>query len=324
MKLDNLSLKGTEITLKRSELAPTGSVLRKHDEHYDEFAKLVFMFDVSTSMDSRLAKTFTDQFVWTPALLTELRTKTEAAVAHVNRINCDPMNDPDDYVTDEETAFLKLSDPQRGPNGEVLFTADDEELKARVVQHNLINDFNIEVDWTKHTAAPPTRFAVMKKLAKSEVANRIKRFPKSSVGLVAFAEKAATMFEKGTTDELMERLERLEIGCAGPDGTTILAAVAAAVEVCRKHPSPVGVHRLILVSDGEDYSCSREIGGWVPNLKASGVVLDYIHIGDREPNEGVRRACVELGGECVTVNSERDFTTKFVEAVTRKMLPPAA
>ena len=63
---------------------------------------------------------------------------------------------------------------------------------------------------------------------------------------------------------------------------------------------------------------------WVPVLKASGIVLDYIHIGDAYVNEPLQNACKALGGEFVVVNNELDFTTKFVEAVHRLCLPPAA
>ena len=58
----------------------------------------------------------------------------------------------------------------------------------------------------------------------------------------------------------------------------------------------------------------------MPALKTSGVVLDYIHIGDEYVNAGLAAACKALGGEFVTVNSERDFAKKFVDAVQRKML----
>ena len=65
------------------------------------------------------------------------------------------------------------------------------------------------------------------------------------------------------------------------------------------------------------------ISSWVPNLKASGIVLDYIHIGEEGcANAELRAACVALGGEYCVVNSEREFEAKFVEAVHRKLLPP--
>jgi len=95
------------------------------------------------------------------------------------------------------------------------------------------------------------------------------------------------------------------------------------LDVCRKKPSPVGVHHFIIVSDGEDGS-SNVIGSWVPSLKASGVVLDYIHIGCEYANKGLKKACEALGGIFVTVNSERDFESKFIEVVHRKMLPAGA
>ena len=81
----------------------------------------------------------------------------------------------------------------------------------------------------------------------------------------------------------------------------------------------------MVVSDGDDHNCTRNIGAWVPALKASGVVLDYIHIGELEnKNSGLEAACKELGGESVAVNTEDEFELKFVQAAQRPMLPPSA
>ena len=84
------------------------------------------------------------------------------------------------------------------------------------------------------------------------------------------------------------------------------------------------MHHFILVSDGEDYQCDHALPGWIPTLKTSGVVLDYIHIGDCYQNDGILQTCKATGGQCVTVNSERELEDKFVEAVSRKCLPPAS
>lgn len=326
MKLDDLTLTGSEITLRRTEEIARTSVLRGLNEQYDEHARLVFMFDVSGSMGGRVAASYTDQYVWTTEKLDEIRRRAHDAVAHWNQLQCDPLAALlGAGLTEEDAELIKLADDQRGPNGSLtLSLADDEEVKARVVRHDLIGLLGVEVDWAKHTEKAPTRIELVKKLAKSELANRFKKFPKSKVTVIPFGDQPKIMFDGGKPDDLWTALESLCLFWQGAGGgTEILAAIGKAVECCRKSPSPVGVHHLILVSDGEDYAADSIIGSWVPNLKASGVVLDYIHIGDRNPNGGMAAACKALGGECVTVNSEREFTEKFVEAVQRKMLPPA-
>ena len=82
----------------------------------------------------------------------------------------------------------------------------------------------------------------------------------------------------------------------------------------------MGVHHFIIVSDGETWTPMTD---WIPVLKASGVILDYIHIGDREPNPEIVSACKVLGGDCVVVSTEKDFEERFVNAVSRPLLPPA-
>jgi len=105
--------------------------------------------------------------------------------------------------------------------------------------------------------------------------------------------------------------------------TEIMSAIRAAVEVCRKRPSLVGIHHVIIMSDGCDGG-THVLPEWLPTLKASGVVLDYIHIGDESVNDELKAACTALGGECVVVNSEKDFAERFAIACARPMLPPPA
>jgi hypothetical protein len=220
--------------------------------------------------------------------------------------------------------IIPLCDDQHKPNGELTFTpTDDEDLKSRIITHDLISFFGIPVDWTKHAKQPPTRLELVRKLAKSELEARFQKYPNSRVAVIPFATTPEVRFDDGTAAQLWPILEKLEQGLGG--GTDILAAIRLAMEICRKNPSQVGVHHFILVSDGEDYVADSTIVSWVPTLKASGVVLDYIHIGDHAVNAGLKEACKQLGGDAVTVNTERDFAVRFVEATQRRMLPaPAA
>lgn len=312
MKLSKLKLKGTEIAVRSADVQETQSVLQKIETVYDEQAKLVFLFDVSTSMGLRVSQTYTEQFLFPPEKLVEIRQRVAEAIAAAN-------------VGAMFSNLLYMADPERGPNGEFVFNPkDDEEVKARVVRNDLIGVFGIEVDWEKHGQQPPKRIELVKRLAISELRNRFKKFPQSCIAVVPFGSYPQVMFDDGTPEELWSELDKL-CTCYGTcgGGTNILRAVACAVEVCRSKPSPIGVHHFIIVSDGEDHAANARLPKWTQTLKASGVVLDYIHIGDREPNTGIAQVCRELGGDCVVVNSEASFREKFVEAVNRKMLPPA-
>ena len=319
MKLSDVSTTnfagGSSIALRNTSLQGNG--FRKLTETYEEHCKLVFIFDVSGSMDSRIAKSYTDGWTWPAEKLADIRAKVTAAVIDVNAAlfggGC-PLD-----ATNE--GLVPLMDSARGPMGELVFsTITDEELKERVVRATMMDHFGIEVNWSRHGSdAAPTRLEVVKRLAKQELEKRFQKYPNSQVSVVRFGSFAESLFNDGTAVDLWPVLDNLSIGCGG--GTDILAGIRKGMDTCRKAPSQVGAHHFIVVSDGEDGEADSTIGSWVPTLKASGIVLDYIHIGDSNFNAGLEAACKALGGECVTVNSVKDLEAKFVEACSRLMLP---
>lgn len=326
MKLSEMKLRGGEIAVRKTELEAK-SVLKKLSGVYEEHAKLLFLFDVSGSMADRVARSYEEQYAWTPELLAEIRQKVEAALrklaSGVNPLAA--MLDPSLAPSFEECELAKLADDSPDPNAPPALTCDDEELKRRVIRCDLISALGVQLNWGKQQEVPLTRIEIVRRLAKQEIQARFNKFPKSNVTVIPFAASAVTRFDGGKPEDLWPVLEALSIGY-GPvnaGATVILAAVEKALTACRANPSPVGIHHIIIVSDGQDWQAHSEIGNWVPTLKASGVVLDYIHIGDLNPNTGIAIACKALGGDCVTVNSERALEEKFVEAVRRPLLPPA-
>ena len=315
MKLNsNIDFSGTsDIVLRKTESVQTTttSKLTKLGGIYEEHSKLVFLFDVSGSMSSLVSrdkggKSCVDSYTWTPELLAQIRQRV-ATVAGM-----DPMV----LLLGGDSVDVKLAG--------LAVAKDDEELKRLVVELDLIGELGVPVNWAKHNAKPPQRIELVKKLAKSELQARFAKYPDSRVCVIPFGSQPVVAFDDGAADQLWPLLDRLSTCMDGTGGgTDIMRAIRAGVEACRKHPSMVGVHHFIVVSDGEDGG-TREIGGWVPSLKASGIVLDYIHIGDSTVNEELRDACKALGGECVTVNTESEFESRFVEATRRLCLPQPA
>jgi Mg-chelatase subunit ChlD len=308
---------GAQIAVRNTALQGNG--FRKLTDTYDEHAKLVFIFDVSGSMDSRIAKSYTDGWTWPVEALCDIRRKCLAACTKVNNALFGGMPlDPADE------ALAPMMDTERGPMGEFAFSAiTDEELEERVVRATLMDHFGIEVNWSRHgSASAPTRLECVKKLAKQELEKRFAKYPQSQVSVVRFGSHAESLFNDGVAVDLWPVLDNLSIGCGG--GTDILAGIRKGMDTCRKASSQVGVHHFIIVSDGEDGEAGSAIGSWVPTLKASGICLDYIHIGDSGVNTGLEAACKALGGECVVVTSIKDLEAKFIEAVGRLMLPPPA
>jgi hypothetical protein len=316
----NLNLKGTEITVRKTELTAKSSTLGKLGDTYTEHAKLVYCFDVSSSMSAQVAKSYISQYAWTPALMATIRARIESAIDHCNAIDPMAVITGAAELDPEDETLLKLVDPTPGPNGLALGNVTDEELQERIVRDNLMAELNVPMDFSKKQEQPPSRMDLMKRCAKSEIEKRFKKYPASRVAVIEFGSAAELAFDDGKPEQLWPVLNRMyEYGHLS-SSTDIMGAIRAAVETCRAKPSVVGIHHVIITSDGCDGG-TYAIESWIPMLKASGVVLDYIHIGDMEGNEPLRKACEALGGEYVVVNSEKDFEERFAIASARLMLP---
>ena len=319
MKLDpNLSftLEGNEVALRNVDLVQTP--LEKLQNRCDEFAKLVFLFDASSSMSCQIAATYTDMYEWPADVILNIRAMLNASLARINGAVAQGLPACAAIQSDLDASALQIVKPDS--SGLLVLTADDEELKRLIVQHTLTDAFGIKPNWQKHDRQPPTRIDVVKKLAKQEIERRFAKYPKSRIAVISFESSPTPLFDDGTPDQLWPALEQLR-ACGGTD---ILAAIRMGMDVCRKAPSKVGIHHFIIVSDGADCVADLNIGQWVPALKASGVVLDYIHIGDYDANDGLKKACLDLGGEFVVVNSLHDLEKHFIAAVERKLLASAA
>jgi len=315
MKLDNLGFTGGEMVL-RDPKPKTETTLEKLQNSYDEFAKLIFIFDISGSMITKLAGRFAEQYLWNDSDMARIRMAFASVINKVNAAlaaNIEPKTLLD---SEEQKIFSCLI---RKENGWGI--PDDDELKSRVIEKGLAATFWLSLN-PKCAHPVPSRLDVVKRLSTQEIKRRYEKYPKSSVAVILFASSTQVLFHDGNLDELYIALMGLKEGLGG--GTRILEGIRTGMEVCRNSPSKVGIHHFIIVSDGEDGECEKEIGSWVPALRASGIVLDYIHIGDHHTNASLMKASVELGGTACVVEKEEDIETKFVEAVQRKMLPPPA
>jgi len=271
MKLNDLTFTGsTEIAVRSVGISP----LRKLDAIYDEGAKLVFLFDVSGSMADRIARTYTDQYEFTPEVIAAIRARVTDAVAAVEATKAAAIaavlsgEDEDDEdvvdsvdVTPEQRRVLVMVDDKRGPNGELTFTATDEELKERVVRHDLIGEFGVGVNWATHGGRAPSRMDVVKTLAKTEIKRRFELYPNGQVAVIKFGGCAEIMFDEGKPTELWPVLDAMHTNEMYSGDTQILTAIRAAMDTCRAKPSEVGVHHFILVTDGGDYVADQNIGG---------------------------------------------------------------
>lgn len=124
--------------------------------------------------------------------------------------------------------------------------------------------------------------------------------------------------------------------------TDITRAVERAVNECKRSPSPVHLHNVILITDGLDYKAACVEQEWVGAMKEKGIVLDIILINtamtveeeEESKTDGeyfglnqqtvfrsLKRACEATGGKFQLVKFGDDLETKFLEATQRLYLP---
>ncbi len=343
MKLDNASLTfgGNALAVRKADV--TEKKQKTVADAYAEHAKLVFLFDASGSMGDRVATdrngaTLTDAFIWLPERLTEIGEACASAVAKIEAYDLSTLtgtNDEDDDEGPGLTDFEKLCSKLCRENGMAEpQTPTEDEIKERIVRHDLTTEFEILPTLGKRQT-PPTRMELLKRLASAEINARFKKFPGARVAVVAFGGDSYTLFDDGDASQVDAAIAQLD-----HDGmrffdpatgyhrnrvesgdTNILNAISTGMEICRARPSAVGLHHFILVTDG---GANGNLTSWVPNMKASGVVLDYIHIGEAHyVNDGVKAACEATGGEFMMCNTEKDIAEKFTLAASRLCLPPA-
>jgi hypothetical protein len=309
MKLENLKVTGA--------LVPVAKTIQAKEtlaQRYERGTKLVFLFDCSSSMGERISKGFTDRFVFAGGFLD--RVKTEARHAFT-AVTADPLGAMMNPLEMALAGLLEYDD-----TGTMGFP-EDEKLKEAVCRHDVLishfmsGDPKLKVNWQLDSTNVQlsTRMTIVKQLARIEVDRRLAKYPDALLAVIPFDSYARTVFNEGTPEQLHGVIE----GLSAFGGTSFLRALNAAMDACREKPSPVGIHHFVMVGDGEDHF--PDFPKWIPTLKTSGVVFDYIHIGDGAPNCYFQEVCKATGGECVVVNCESDLRKKFEHASNRKCLP---
>jgi len=313
-----LNFTNTGLVLRRTALE-TESRIKPLNGVYDEFQKLVFLFDCSGSMDNYIARSYEDQYQWPEEKMVEIRKKAEDAFAAKQTV--DQIEDECLRATKMFMLGAEVMEMASWCNHATGTAKQDAELKLNVIRAGMIGSLSVGLNWETHTNVPPTRIEVVKKLAHSELAKRVAKYPKGQLAIIRFGSGAQVLYQEGRDEKaLWDAVDSLT---ANDGGTKILNALNTGMSVCRKNPSKVGVHHFVLVTDGGDTG-GGDFLGWIPTLKASGVILDYIHIGDEQPNSEISAVCKATGGEYALVNSEKSLREKFVEAVSRKCLPPSS
>lgn len=301
--------KEAEKAKPKAVVAPKGLSL---EEIYDSQSRMIYLFDVSGSMGEEMpgAKKSVDDFIWDETTLVNIRDRAADAAKQL----ADPKSPlyPDDSETVEQLKRFAA-----------LVGLDDEALKRGVIDSEMYKDMYIPTNW--YVQRSGNKLAVVKQAAVNMVNRRYEKYPNALVGALMFSDNPIPMpFDN--KEGLIESIKSMSTIA----GTNIMNAINAATSACKRAPSPVNLHHLVLVTDGLD-SRAVTITDMIPEFKKMGVVLDFIHIPSAHHEaryvsvvDAIRKTCEATGGEYVVVRTAQEFDQKFIAASTRLMLPPAS
>ncbi len=184
-----------------------------------------------------------------------------------------------------------------------------------------------------YSSSRQSKIQVARTMLQRAVTERYDKFPDSAdVTLCTFHTSA----DLRKADNKKDLLSMVDVLSAHGGGTNITKGVERAVQHCKRAPSPVHLHNIVLVSDGLDYRATDVEENLLQQMLELGIVLDIILIlSEREHLEEVggssenrvfkslEHCCTRTNGRFQIVRTAQDLTDKFLEATRRLALPPA-
>lgn len=285
----------------KEEYAQMPSVGTALADSFDRYTKLIYLFDVSGSMmyaiDPVLAG---ERFLWSDEELKAVREHMQKDLA-------------DDEPWQERYDF---------PDTDVAA------MKSYAVEYGVLRDMNLSLP--ANPAAPKqarSKLEAVKDAAKGFVRERFAKYPDAQVVVMKFSDEAKEVTRGAGLESVLFAIDKLET----EGSTEITDAVIKAVDLCQRRPSKVGMHHIVLVSDGFD-SAAVQVRGQLPRMKDLNIVFDFIFMAgksqydlkeDSEVVKVLKSVCDATGGEFTRIDTEKDFKQKFLQASARKCLPPA-
>lgn len=297
---------------------------------YDRFSRLLYVIDASGSMgDGMLSEDSFKNYKWPKDLMAQFRERMKADEGLWD----DEDEDESDYFGDEEDFDLdeEDDDPDEDEEPEQLDvdSLGDDEVKMLILRENLSARYGIPLEMNySYRGKSRSKMMALKDAAKDFVHQRFQRVPDAKVAVFQFETSPQLLCAAGASEtEVLAAINRLPDGGGG--GTNIYSAVERAISECKQRPSEVGLHHIVLVSDGCDYGGIR-VRDFLPRMKELGIVFDFIYmvgLGEDATADQVAKVmqevCEATGGEYTVVKTEQDFEQKFLEVSNRPLLPPA-
>jgi len=337
--LDNLDMnneEGKDSSVNSSDLnlaTRSASI----EDNYDRFTKLIYVIDVSASMsDGLLDLSSINDFHWDAGALERLRVRIENAKCRMSAAEESEAWDSDDSE-DEDAPVVAGVSKLYGENPlNDLFWLGISELPLELQKPHIIASgdawreiglrakHDYEEEGLKEIQAPMTKIDAVKRMAQKMVDERFEKFPDADIHLMTFED--VTNYSK--PKNRLDLLAQIQACTAYGGNTRIALAVATAIRLCKKSPSPVQTHHIVLVTDGKDPEI-WDMKNLLPEMKSLHIVLDVIHVSS--PHEVVsgygrdgailEECCAASGGKFTKVTRMGDFETRFIEASRRLCLP---
>lgn len=321
---------------------------------YEQFKKLVYVIDVSPSMeDGIVSGEYEKLYHWTDELVIQfsecmMRLVEEELKSEYGYLSRDSVKqklqkqkaldldeekagEDDDYSDETNPDDMEVSEEEIVEHvfNELWHCDQDDVHGIKFVVHDqkLATCFDIKLPPTGVKVEQRSKINTVKDASLKYLASRMDKYPEADVSVLEFDSKVYTVAQSPITKKML--LEIVNNLRTRHGGTDIYLAVESAVEFCKKYPSKMGNHQIVLVTDGQSYSAVNTIK-LLPDMKSHGIVLDFILLsagrgqyGSDEPIKVLQKVCNESGGEYTEVKTDADFTTKFLKASGRLCLPPA-
>lgn len=288
---------------------------------YDEHQKLIFLFDISGSMLAPLALGAVPE-------MSEIRWTVSDSDFHRAIIDALRGNiGLEDRAALGTTLQLTSDDEDRDFMGELLYRVTDaEEAKINSLDVTLLKMMLLSTrNWPAFGdyRNPVRRIEMVRQLAKEQVERRLVKYPNADIEILAF--DSATHRMRGKT--VLEKLESFQLTCLG-GMTAIGRAIKDALALCKKAPSSIGLHHLVLVSDAGHNEGHLNEDATLKQMLDLGVVFDMILVSEEMRRSSLcdtfKMWAAQTGGAFEVVATSTDFRQKFLQATERKLLPPAS
>lgn len=297
---------------------------------FDRFSHIKYVIDISSSMGEGMkSEADLTQFVWSEENLTSLRNALVLSEAEdeagYNEDGTEFDDEDDEDFPEDEEEDVSFAD------------VSDDDIKRHAIRYGatdysgVLRILGIEFPPARKRSygrVNESKMQTLKKAAKQFVEERFRRFADAKVGVMQFDDYSEQLAPAGASmDQVLAAIASLPD--FGRGGTNIYKAVAEAVADCKRRPSEVNAHHIILVSDGCDRG-AMQLDQMVPRMKELGIVFDFIFVqGLQGDTEGamvaavLKRVCEMTGGEYTEIRTREDFEQKFLAVSNRPMLPPA-